>query len=129
MRIKILQKPPTSSIDGIRLDHFEPGFMYVVGNTLGAVMLAERWAEPVTDDEEPALLVPLSQAAAFSDCVSELAPSNLFREVVPPYFDHLDTAGELDRRTRSRTPTPSTIARFGSRVPRKRRANGPSRES
>ena len=129
MRIKVLQKPPTSSIDGIRLDHFKPGFMYEVGNTIGAVLLAERWAEPVTD-EEPALLVPLSQSAAFFDCVknSELAPSNLFREVVPPYFDHLDTAGELDRRKRSRRPTLGTIARFGSRLSRKRRENGPRRE-
>ena len=41
LRIKILQKPPTSSIEGIRLDRFEPGFLYEVGNTLGALLLAE----------------------------------------------------------------------------------------
>lgn len=128
LRIRILQKPPSSSIDGIRLDHFEPGFLYEVGNTIGAVLLAERWAEPVTD-EEPALLVPLSQAAAFSDCVGELAPSNFIREVVPPYFDHLNAAGELDLRKRSRLRGRRTIASVVSRVPLNHRANRPRRES
>ena len=125
LRIRILQKPPTSSIDGIRLDRFEPGFMYEVGNAIGAVMLAERWAEPLTDDE-PALLVPLSQAEAFSDCVAELAPSNLVREVVPPYFDHLNAAGELDRRKRSRRRAPLRVI---VRVPTNHRPTRPRRES
>ena len=111
LRIRILQKPPSSSIDGVRLDSFEPGFTYEVGNILGALMLAERWAEPVTD-EEPALLVPLSQAAALSDCVDGLAPSNLVREVVPPYFDHLTASGDLERRNRSQQRGRSTIARL-----------------
>lgn len=122
------QKPPSSSIDGIRLDHFEPGFMYEVGNVLGALLLAERWAEPVTD-EEPALLVPLSQATAFSDCVGELTPSNLVREVVPPYFDHLTASGDLERRKRLRRGARSTIARVVSRVPTNHQAHRPRRES
>jgi hypothetical protein len=128
LRIKILQKPPSASIDGIRLDHFEPGLMYEVGNTLGALMLAEQWAEPVTD-EEPALLVPLSQAEAFSDCVDELAPSNLVREVVPPYFDHLAASGDLERRRRSRGRARSAIARVVSGVPMNPRATRPGHES
>ncbi len=128
MRIRILQRPPTSSIDGIRLDRFEPGFLYDVGNTLGALMLAEKWAEPVAD-EEPALLVPLSQAEAFSDCVAERAPLNLVREIVPPYFDHLNVAGELERRRRSRRRARSTIARVVFRAPTNHRAKRPRRES
>ena len=128
LRIKILQEPPTSSIDGIRLDGFEPGFLYDVGNTLGAVLLAEKWAEPVADDE-PALLVPLSQADAFSDCVSELAPSNLFREVVPPYFDHLAASQDLERRKRGRRHSGHTIARLGFQAPRSQRARNQRRES
>ena len=128
LRIRIVQKPPSSSIDGIRLDYFEPGFLYEVGNTLGALLLAERWAEPVTD-EQPALLVPLSQAAAFSDCVGELAPSNLVREVVPPYFDHLVASGDLERRKRSRRGARSTILTVVSRVPASQRARNQRRES
>ena len=102
--------------------------MYEVGNTLGAVLLAERWAEPVMD-EEPALLVPLSKAEAFSECLAELAPSNLIREVVPPYFDHFDTGGELDRRKRGRRDARSTIASVVSRLPTNDRATRPRRES
>jgi hypothetical protein len=60
MRIRILQKPDTASIDGIRLDCFEPGFRYDVGPLLGALLLAEGWAEPVADDE-PAPIVPVHQ--------------------------------------------------------------------
>jgi hypothetical protein len=128
LRIRILQKPPTSSIDGIRLDRFEPGFLYEVGNTLGALLLAEKWAEPLADDE-PALLVPLSQAEAFSGRVSELAPSNLVREVIPPYFDHLDTARDLERRKRSRRRARSTIAGVVSHAPASQRARNQRRNS
>jgi hypothetical protein len=110
VRIKVLQKPPIASIDGIRLDRFEAGCLYDVGNTLGALLLAERWASPVADDE-PALLVPLSEAAAFADCVSELVPANLVREVVPPYFDHLASGGNLERRHRPRQRVRSPVLR------------------
>lgn len=102
LRIRIVQKPSISSIDGIRLDRFEPGFHYEVGNTLGALLLAEQWAEPVADDQ-PALLVPLSDTAA-SRTRCQLAPSNLVREIYPPYFDHLAIAAALERRRRLRTP-------------------------
>ena len=54
MRIKIVQKPPVECIDGVRLDLFEVGFQYEVGNLIGAVLLAENWAEPVPS-EDPAL--------------------------------------------------------------------------
>jgi hypothetical protein len=39
-----------SGIDGIRLDHFEVGAEYEVGNITGALLLAEGWAEPVPLD-------------------------------------------------------------------------------
>ena len=64
-----------------------------------------------------------SRGLGFSDCVSELAPSNLFREVVPPYFDHLDTVRDLERRKRLRRRAGSNIARFVSRVPAHRTRN------
>jgi hypothetical protein len=42
-------------VDGLRIDWFEPGCLYDVGTALGCLFLAERWAEPVVN-EEPALL-------------------------------------------------------------------------
>jgi hypothetical protein len=37
------------SIDGIQLDHFEPGQVYEVGTSLGSYLLSMGAAEPVTD--------------------------------------------------------------------------------
>jgi hypothetical protein len=58
MRIRILQKPEQASIDGIRLDRFQPGGVYDVGNALGELLLAEGWGEPVPLDD-PAVFGPL----------------------------------------------------------------------
>ena len=55
IRIRVIQKPPVPSIDGLRLDLFEPGVEYEVGNLLGALLLAERWAEPATFEESTVL--------------------------------------------------------------------------
>ena len=49
MKIRIIRKPRGTYIDGIRLDTFEVGRTYTVGDTFGALMVAERWAEPVDD--------------------------------------------------------------------------------
>jgi len=76
MRIKILQTPTLRDVDGIRLDVFQPGVQYEMGNTLGALFLAEGWGEPVASDE-PAMLVRMSEFAADS-------PANLIRETYPP---------------------------------------------
>jgi hypothetical protein len=99
MRIRVVRRPTKTSIDGLRLDHFEPGWQYDVGNVLGALMLAERWAEPVPLDE-PAL-VPFSETDPY------LQPSrdkdtlpNVVREHYPPFLDteHAMVAGFLMRR-------------------------------
>jgi hypothetical protein len=45
-------------VDGIRLDQFRPGRQYILGNSLGALFLAERWAEPVEDDEPSPAIPP-----------------------------------------------------------------------
>ena len=45
MRIKVIHVPTSNCIDGIQLDRFRPGFQYEVGNTLGALFLAEGWAD------------------------------------------------------------------------------------
>ena len=96
MRIRIIRKPTLSCIDGVRLDNFQPGTQYEVGNTLGAVFLAEGWAEPVASDE-PAVVIPISELAADAP----EPPSNLVREAFPPYYDG-PPALALDRRRRPR---------------------------
>jgi hypothetical protein len=45
-------------VDGIRLDHFEPKYVYDVGVLIGCYLLAIGAAEPV-DDEGPALVFPI----------------------------------------------------------------------
>ena len=93
MRIKVLHKPPTPSIDGIRLDTFQPGCCYDVGPTLAALFLAEGWAEPIT--EPPALETPsdeLGTDAPTHPTRSPQAPPNLHREAHPPLLDIAVTA-------------------------------------
>ena len=108
MRIRIIQRPPTKSIDGIRLDRFEPGYQYEVGNSLGALFLAEGWAAPV-DLDEPALLVPFSDTDPFDSRRLYWPPSpdppttpNLIRDIYPPSVDQIDRAAEFKRRRRKR---------------------------
>ena len=98
MRIRVIQKPPLPSIDGVRLDQFYPGGQYEVGTLIGAVMLAEGWAEP-TDSAEPtfATFAQTSEPATRN-------PPNLVREIFPHYYD-----------------TPAALAADRRRVPRLRR--------
>jgi len=84
-------------IDGVRLDLFEVGFQYEVGNLIGAVLLAENWAEPVPADGS-ALAIPLDEFA-FDGHTNY--PPNLIRETYPPYYE-APPAVALDRRRRSR---------------------------
>jgi hypothetical protein len=60
MRVKITKQPTYDCIDGIQLDGFQVGLQYEVGNSLGALFLAEGWAEPVASDE-PAVVIPMSE--------------------------------------------------------------------
>jgi len=108
MRIKILQRPTLLSVDGLRLDRFEPGYLYDVGTALGCLFLCEGWAEPVVT-EEPALLVPLSEtepAHAAPIPAEDEEPSNLLREIYPPYLDSFApraVAAHKQRRSRRRS--------------------------
>jgi hypothetical protein len=107
MRIRIVRRPLSTSIDGLQLDRFEPGYQYEVGNSLGALLLAEGWGEPVVE-EAPALLVPLDELATPARGPDETKdPANLIREIYPPYLDRLEfvvVAADmpLERRKRSR---------------------------
>jgi len=101
MRIKVLQIPRLDEIDGIDLRRFVPGLSYDVGNALGALFLAEGWAEPVADDG-PAVLIPFSENDVFVTRVVENHPPNLRREIHPPYLDDSSIAADLERRRRKR---------------------------
>jgi hypothetical protein len=84
MRIEVIQRPPISSIDGIRLDRFEPGKQYEVGNSIGAVFLAEGWAIPVPLDA-PAAYTPFDENDPYDPRrLDRNDPLNLKRESSPP---------------------------------------------
>jgi hypothetical protein len=106
MRIRILHRPSCSSIDGIRLDRFEPGQLYEVGNSLSAVFLAEGWAEPVALDEPaapgrppgpPVKPEPPSASQPYRE-----PPSNLIREFHPADADRGRIAETADADSRKR---------------------------
>jgi len=84
MRIKVLHRPTIAEVDGIRLDVFNPGVQYEMGNCLGALFLAEGWAIPV-DSTEPAMVIPLSEFAA--DRAASPSQQNLVREIYSPYCE------------------------------------------
>jgi len=86
MRIRVIQKPLSQSIDGLRLDSFQPGRQYEMGTTLGMLFLSEGWGEPVVT-EEPALLTPVQEMPPSADRSVERALPNLHREKTPPYLD------------------------------------------
>ena len=88
MRIRIVQVPPIAGIDGIRLDCFEVGREYEVGNSIGALFLAERWAEPVELDA-PRPYLPFSEEDPFdSRVLYRRDPPNLIKERDSPNMDH-----------------------------------------
>src|SRR5437868_5806902 len=97
MRIRVLQTPSVSTVDGIDLQRFRSGQQYEVGNKIGALFLAEGWAEPVAS-EEPALVIPISE---FVNAPRDDAPQNLVRETFPPYYD-APPGTAMDRRRRPR---------------------------
>jgi hypothetical protein len=120
MRIRILRRPSVASVDGLPLDRFQKGCLYDVGTTLGILLLAEGWAEPV--NEESALLVPASKRqsqrspsargnAAHRNLVHETRASN------PSIPDPVATGAEFSSRTGRRRH--SSAARTSHRSPRR----------
>ena len=62
IRIRIIQQPATTHIDGVRVDCYFVDHVYEVSNTLGEVFLAEGWAVPAPIDVSsglPPLPVPI----------------------------------------------------------------------
>jgi hypothetical protein len=101
MRIRILQRPPIPSVDGIRVDCFVVGAEYEVGNSIGALFLAEGWAEPLPLDS-PAPYRPFSSDDLFTvRHIDQPRPRKLIRWTYPPSLDS-DKAADASRRRRSR---------------------------
>jgi hypothetical protein len=89
------------------LKHFVPGRKYNVGTSIGALMLAEGWAEPV-DGEDADVPTPFSEEDPFMPrVIDRSSPPNLIRETYPPYADAIPTAADFERRKRRRTPKSS----------------------
>ncbi len=120
MRIQVIQKPTSDEVEGVRLDVFEPGVQYEVGNRLGALMLAERWAQPAvaSDEENPGPISECQPDSPAAATAAAAAPKNLIRETYPPYYDsgtRIDTLHRLrrgreagDRRRHPRLPGKSS---------------------
>ena len=100
MRIRIIRKPTVASIDGIRFDWFEEGQQYEVGNSVGALLLAEGWAEPVPLDAPRSHVRftaddPFDNGAMSRD---RQQPPNLEKEDDPPLRDRAVAADFKSRR-------------------------------
>jgi hypothetical protein len=65
MRIRVIQRPSTTSVDGLELGRFEPGRVYEVGTATASLMLSEGWAEPAPG-ETPAPAPPQPKAESRS---------------------------------------------------------------
>jgi hypothetical protein len=118
MRIRIVQKPTTDSIDGLQLDRYELGYTYDVGNTIGALFLAEGWGEPVVDEAPAPAAASIKNEPAVVTPIDPDNPPNLRREVYPPYLDRLDLdiAADLERiRRAGRIDRPTDERRNGAR--------------
>jgi hypothetical protein len=99
IRIKIVQEPSIAGIDGIRLDRFELGKEYEVGNTIAALFLAEGWAETVPLDA-PKPFQPFSTEDPFDSRTLYRPQSDLFRRTRSPERDRgrAPDAGKPKRR-------------------------------
>lgn len=98
--------PPVSGIDGIRLDSFQLGHEYEVGNSVGALFLAEGWAEPVPLDAPP-LITPFSDHDPFDSASlyrdrEAPSPAPEPTEKPPPSIAERDIAADMYRFRRPR---------------------------
>jgi hypothetical protein len=94
-----------SGIDGIRLDSFQLGHEYEVGNSVGALFLAEGWAQPVPLDAPP-LIPPFSDKDPFDSASlyrdREAPPAPEPTEKPPTSVFERDIAADMYRFRRPR---------------------------
>lgn len=101
LKVEIVKRPGMPSIDGIRLDYFEPGRSYEVGNLVGAYLLAEGFAKPSTDEPlaTPAGVLVTRPARRTNRASKAVVPSNLVREASSSrLWEHLGLAADFERR-------------------------------
>ena len=98
LRIRILQTPPLTDVDGIALDGFEADTEYEVGNAVGALLLAEGWAVPIALDEPkpPDAFSPDDPYGLTT--LDRNNPPNLVKENYPPYLERPFAADRPSRR-------------------------------
>ena len=114
IRIQILHVPPGYCIDGIRLDLFQVGLEYEVGDTFGALLIAEGWAKPLgysAHESNPAPRVEIEERPNIA------SPPNLIRDS-RPFYPAREDCFPNDRRWVYRPPEAIT----GERDPRTGRA-------
>lgn len=101
IRIRIIQNPNISDVDGIALDGYRVGNEYECGNSLAALFMAEGWAEPVELDA-PGPPEPFSADDPFgTSTLDRNSPPNLVKEQVPPFLER-DLAHDFVRQWRPR---------------------------
>lgn len=101
MRIRIVQFPTISDVDGVELDGFTVGGEYEVGNSVGALLLAEGWAVPVALDAPKAPEAFGADDPFGTTTIDRSDPPNLVKEQHPPFLDR-DLANDLGSKWRSR---------------------------
>ena len=101
IRIRIVQSPTITDVDGIALDSYKVGSEYELGNSLAALFLAEGWAEPV-ELGVPGPPEPFSEDDPFgTSTLDRNNPPNLVKEQVPPFLER-DLAHDFGHRWRQR---------------------------
>ena len=101
IRIRIVQTPNITDVDGIALDTYRVGDEYELGNSLAALFLAEGWAEPV-ELGVPGPPEPFSADDPFgTTTLDRNSPPNLVKEQVPPFLER-DLAHDFGRHWRQR---------------------------
>jgi two-component system, chemotaxis family, chemotaxis protein CheY len=63
VRLRIIQTPPISELDGVRLGRYRVGLTYEVPTRVANLFLAEGWAAPAPE-ESPAFVLPQREASA-----------------------------------------------------------------
>jgi hypothetical protein len=103
MRIRIVQTPGVTGLDGVDLRHFQVGTEYDVGRALASVMLTEGWAEPVPIDAPPAP-IPFGPDDPFTTpLIDRNTPPKLVKEQHPRIVErHLARETRRHRRRRKR---------------------------
>ena len=101
MRIRVIQRPSATSVDGLELNRFEPGQVYDVGTAMGSLMLSEGWAEPVaTETPQPTNASRSSESTYASDApgarVDERSEAEHRARSTPP--PDIDVAADYRRR-------------------------------